>query len=292
MPPQREFYPAKLLLFGEYTVLNGSQALAVPLNRWKGEWVKNESLSATQKRELSVYATWLQNQALIDDNIMKSMMSDVENGWYYQSDIPQGYGVGSSGALVAAMYDKYFPAASDIGDIHSMMAKMEGYFHGASSGLDPLISYTQKAVYKDEDGRFHAVENPGWPESYKVFLLDSGTGRETGPLVHQYKTKMQDPVFAEKIERQYIPMVEHALHFYLAGETKMLEECISVISQFQREYFTEMIPENVQRQWDELITMQGVYVKLCGAGGGGYFLVIAPSDNQNLSSSSLIGLDS
>ena len=241
---------------------------------------------------MSAYATWLQKQALIDDDIMNSMMSDVEKGWYYQSDIPQGYGVGSSGALVAAMYDKYFPASSDIGDIHSTMAKMEGYFHGASSGLDPLISYTQKAVFKDEEGGFHAIENPGWPEPFKVFLLDSGSARETGPLVHQYKTKLQDPVFAEKIERQYIPMVEHALHFYLAGETKMLEECISVISQFQREYFTEMIPEHVQRQWDELISMPGVYVKLCGAGGGGYFLVIDANYRNDLSSSTLISLAS
>lgn len=292
MPQRREFYPAKLLLFGEYTVLNGSQALAVPLHRWKGEWVKNESPSKAQIRELSAYATWLQQQTLINDDIMKSMMSDVEKGWVYQSDIPQGYGVGSSGALVAAMYDKYFPASTDIGEIHSMMAKMEGYFHGASSGLDPLISYTQKAVYKDEEGRFRAIENPGWPESYKVYLLDSGAARETGPLVHQYKTKLQDPVFAEKIERQYIPMVEHALHFYLARETLMLEECISVISQFQREYFQEMIPAHVQRQWNELVAMPGVYVKLCGAGGGGYFLVININAKNLVSSSTLISLAS
>ena len=33
--------------------------------------------------------------------------SDLQNGMYFDSSIPQGYGVGSSGALVAAFYDRY-----------------------------------------------------------------------------------------------------------------------------------------------------------------------------------------
>ena len=32
---------------------------------------------------------------------------DLYNGMYFDSSIPQGYGVGSSGALVASVYDKY-----------------------------------------------------------------------------------------------------------------------------------------------------------------------------------------
>jgi mevalonate kinase len=34
-------------------------------------------------------------------------LKSVETGMYFDSSIPQGYGVGSSGALVAAIYDKY-----------------------------------------------------------------------------------------------------------------------------------------------------------------------------------------
>ena len=32
------FHPAKLLLFGEYSVLKGSRALATPLNAFRGSW--------------------------------------------------------------------------------------------------------------------------------------------------------------------------------------------------------------------------------------------------------------
>jgi mevalonate kinase len=35
------------------------------------------------------------------------LQKDVNGGMYFDSSIPQGYGVGSSGALVAAIYDKY-----------------------------------------------------------------------------------------------------------------------------------------------------------------------------------------
>ena len=35
------------------------------------------------------------------------LQKDVNAGMYFDSSIPQGYGVGSSGALVAALYDKY-----------------------------------------------------------------------------------------------------------------------------------------------------------------------------------------
>ena len=32
---------------------------------------------------------------------------DIDHNMHFDSSIPQGYGVGSSGALVAAVYDKY-----------------------------------------------------------------------------------------------------------------------------------------------------------------------------------------
>jgi len=290
MPQINEYYPAKLLLFGEYTLLNGSQALAVPLYRWKGKWIKKHL--AGHISLIPEYYRWLKKVELIDDSTYEKITHDFEEGWTYDADIPIGYGVGSSGAYVAALYERYLANESefDFKRTTDTLAQMESYFHGSSSGMDPLVSFTKKAIYKDDVGIFQPVEDPGWPEGYKVYLLDSGLARETGPLVHRYKAQLQDDVFAEKIERQFIPMVEHALHFYLAGENKLLEECTSMISHFQRKHFDDMIPEHVKKQWDELVSKPGVYVKLCGAGGGGYFLVITSGHQYDLSSPVLITL--
>ena len=48
-----------------------------------------------------------QKKQLTIDFDIDAFKQDVENGMYFQSSIPQGFGVGSSGALVAAVYGKY-----------------------------------------------------------------------------------------------------------------------------------------------------------------------------------------
>jgi mevalonate kinase len=271
-------YPSKLLLFGEYTVLCGSQALAVPLNHWHGKWINVDMPDAEQLNSIIAYSSWLSANQLISSAVQQQMIDDVEAGWIYTADIPIGYGLGSSGAYVAAIYDRYVRTDSNSSPAKDVLSKMEGYFHGASSGMDPMVSFHQNAVYKDEKGLFHLVTTPAWPEGMKVYLLDSGSGRATGPLVNTFKTAFDQPAFREQIERDLIPAVEHAIHFYLLGQGAMLEACLSVISQFQRNYFEMLIPDTIKHQWDKLTAIPGTYVKFCGAGGGGYFLMITTND--------------
>jgi len=266
-------FPAKLLLFGEYTVLDGSQALSVPLPHLTGKWNKQEE--SGQMSLIPEYYRWLQKVDLADEQTYEKMVAEFEDGWTYESNIPVGYGVGSSGAYVAAMYDRYINnGEKDINKATEKMAQMEAYFHGSSSGMDPLVSYTGKAVYKNEKGDFQLLDNIGWPEGFKVYLLDSGIPRETASLVNRYKERTEDKTVTEKIKQHLVPMVENAIHCYLEGENQKLEECVGVISQFQRENFKEVIPDAVQKLWDEISSRPGVYMKLCGAGGGGYYLVI------------------
>lgn len=270
-------YPSKLLLFGEYTVLNGSQALAVPITHWKGEWIEGESKTIEEDAPILAYVDWLKKNDIISAASAAHIINDAEEGWHYEADIPIGYGLGSSGAFVAALYDRYITkenSASPMSDL-LMLSRMEGYFHGSSSGMDPMVSFSSEAVYKNESGVFQSVKDPGWPEGYQVYLLDSGVERSTGPLVQIYKELLRDPEFKLKIELNLVPVVEHAIHFYLSGSGQMLEDCLSVISQFQREHFSMLIPDLVKERWDELSEIPGVYVKFCGAGGGGYFQVIS-----------------
>ena len=81
---------------------------------------------------------------------LEALNKDVADGMYFDSSIPQGYGVGSSGALVAAIYDKYTIEKITVLEnltrekllkLKTIFGKMESFFHGKSSGLDPLNSY-------------------------------------------------------------------------------------------------------------------------------------------------------
>jgi homoserine kinase len=83
-------------------VLSGSQALAVPFGLKKGEWILKEN-SEPGDHSLLDYIKWLKVSHLIPAKTAEKMMADFTIGWRYQADIPIGYGLGSSGAFVAAL---------------------------------------------------------------------------------------------------------------------------------------------------------------------------------------------
>jgi mevalonate kinase len=270
--PLTRTFPSKLLLFGEYTVLNGSQALAIPLPKWNGQWIQKEN---QPDDPIPPFYHWLLRNNKINDSVWKRLQSDWDQGWRYESDIPIGFGVGSSGALVASFYDRYIRELQSPLAAADMMAEMESFFHGTSSGLDPLVSLSQQAVLKDDRGQFHLANAMDWPEGWHIYLYNSGQSRETSGLVQLFKDHLTHNSFRQKVERDLTPIVDHAIHFFMQESDRMLEECISVISLFQREYLIDLIPSPVQQVWDDLMRHAGVYVKLCGAGGGGFYLVIS-----------------
>ena len=146
------FY-SKILLFGEYGIIRDSKGLSIPYNFYNGALKTDtnpseESIKSNGNlKRFVTYLETLQNDQpeLVTFNL-KALKLDVENGMHFDSSIPQGYGVGSSGALVAAIYDKYaFNKITVLENLtreklltlKSIFSNMESFFHGKSSGLDP-----------------------------------------------------------------------------------------------------------------------------------------------------------
>ena len=104
------FY-AKILLFGEYGIIKDSKGLAIPFNSYKGALKSVQNLSGEAKRSNESLAKFYAYLANLESEIVSfnltELKRDIDNGMYFDSSIPQGYGVGSSGALVASIYDKY-----------------------------------------------------------------------------------------------------------------------------------------------------------------------------------------
>ena len=104
------FY-AKILLFGEYGIIKDAKGLSIPYNFYKGALkissTKTEWAQASNQK-LSEFADYLVSidPKLVTFNIDQFRL-DLDKGLYFDSSIPQGYGIGSSGALVAAIYDRY-----------------------------------------------------------------------------------------------------------------------------------------------------------------------------------------
>ena len=165
---------AKILLFGEYGIIKDSKGLSIPYNFFWGTLKCSELETNTTRvshQSLCDYADYL--KTLSTDLFQldwKRLQGDLDHNLYFDSSIPQGYGVGSSGALVAAFYDSYAlfkisPGTSltpkKIVRLKTIFAAMESYFHGQSSGLDPLNSYLSSPLLIHSKDK---IETTGLPK--------------------------------------------------------------------------------------------------------------------------------
>lgn len=283
------FY-SKILLFGEYGIIKDSKGLSIPYNFYNGALKIDDNLSKESKKSnlnLSKFIKHLEDIENKQPNLVKfdikSLKRDVENGMYFDSSIPQGYGVGSSGALVAAIYDKY--ALEKITVLENLEKKkltklkhifsdMESFFHGESSGLDPLNSYLSLPILINSKENIEPTGIPFQSKNGKgaVFLLDSGVVGETAPMVNIFMENMKQERFNKIMKDKFITNTNDCIDNFLSGDFKSLFGNVKKLSNVVLENFKPMIPKKLHNLWKQGIDNNTYYLKLCGSGGGGYIL--------------------
>lgn len=264
------FFPAKLLLFGEYLVLVGGQALAMPLPKFGGYWKTNVPTDIA----LWKYLAFLESEPELSAQIvLKHFEEELIQGLRFESTIPIGYGLGSSACLVAAILKRY-GRDSDIpnAEKQDLLALMESPFHGKSSGFDPLVIYMNQAVHiNDEALLTTAIHQPLW-QSQRPFLLDSGQGRQTSLLVQKFRQQMESEAYRNQIIHEAIPLSNSLIRALMDGNTQNFQTNIYAFSALQLALFADMIPDAVKDVWQSGLHAKTFALKLCGAGGGGFFL--------------------
>ena len=279
------FY-AKILLFGEYGIIKDSKGLAIPYNSYKGA-LKLDNNSSEQAKEsnkkLKEYFNYISS---INSNLvsfdLKKLEEDIANGLYFDSTIPQGYGVGSSGALVASIYDRYADDKITVLEnltkdklikLKKIFAEMESFFHGKSSGLDPLNSYLSIPILINSKNNLEPTGIPMQKEGKgAVFLLDSNQVGETEPMVSIFMNKMKNEGFRKMISEDFAKVTDACIDDFLHGNVKSLFGNVKELSKVVFSHFKPMIPQNFHKVWQNGIETNDYYLKLCGSGGGGYIL--------------------
>jgi len=280
------FY-SKILLFGEYGIIKDSKGLSIPYNFYNGALKSDDNLSEEAKKSnesLRRFAAYLAkiNPEIVVFNIQE-FTHDVENGMYFDSSIPQGYGVGSSGALVAAIYDKYAQDKITVLEnltrekllkLKAIFGEMESFFHGKSSGLDPLNSYLSLPILINSQDNIEATGIPTQSENGKgaVFLIDSGMIGETAPMVSIFMENMKQQGFRKMLKDQFIKHTDACVEDFLKGDIKSLFKNTKQLSQVALSHFKPMIPAQFHELWQKGVETNDYYLKLCGSGGGGYIL--------------------
>jgi mevalonate kinase len=262
-------FPAKVLLLGEYTILNGSKALALPFWALKGRWSFENTGTEYCENSRKSLRGFLQKSGAenVDLNRMKD---DLEKGLWFESDIPQGFGLGSSGAVIAAIFHRYGKPSGGLEHDKKDLARLEDFFHGSSSGIDPLVSHIQKPLLIHS---FKDIEVlPEQPNLKGFFLLNTGKPRSTGPLVSIYQEKLKDPQFKQGCADILSKEVNFAIDAVVKKDTTNLFHHLWHISKFQWDFFPEMIPTKERGLWTRGLETGDYILKLCGAGGGGFIL--------------------
>ncbi|MBT3982554.1 MAG: mevalonate kinase [Bacteriovoracaceae bacterium] len=282
-------FSSKILLFGEYSIIHNSDALAIPYELFEGKlnfstegdhpFKVKESNKELKNFLLYLYDIKEQIDSYID---LTSFEFDIEQGLYFKSSIPQGHGIGSSGALCAAIYDCYGKGQyridkifsnQDIHQLKTIFGLLESYFHEKSSGIDPLISYLSRPLLiiggKDFESPSPDLKSKG---KGVIFLCDTGRSRRTGPLVNLFLEKCQNEKFLADFNDQYVPLNNICIQNFLKRESSELITNFKKLSEYQYKCFLPMIPKLIRKVWRQGIESDDYYLKLCGGGGGGFLL--------------------
>ena len=288
------FY-SKILLFGEYSVIFNSMGLTIPYSHFRGEleFPENDhytdlSFARDSNLLLQKFADHLK-KLLLEKNLpfgfkIYELLKDLEQGLFFDSTIPQGFGLGSSGALVAAVYDRY--SDQDLKEVREftnanllrlkkVFSTLESFFHGTSSGLDPLNCYVKSPILIENRESIKVVDIPSNKQLAKdsIFLLNSGKPRKTGVLVDYFIDRAKtDKAFMKSIHEEFIPLTNVCIQNTLNGEFRLLFENLMKLSEYLLRFLDRMIPESLKTFWKHGLNTNDFQLKLCGSGGGGFLL--------------------
>lgn len=283
-------YYGKILLFGEYGIIQDSMGLSIPYTDYNGKFlypVSSNDLTTKSNHQLLKFYDHLKflstKNELPCSLDIESFKNDLDNGLFFDSSIPQGFGIGSSGAIVAAVYDRYCnnnKIASnknlineDILQLKIVFGKLESFYHGTSSGLDPLICYLNLPVLIKSKNNLGTVGIPNSNEGKgAVFLLNTGQVGNTQPLVQHFLERCKEEGFRNMLKNKFKKYNDASIEAFLKNEGKSLLRNVKSLSKVLYENFQPMIPKVYRKLWKEGIDSNAYYLKLCGSGGGGYML--------------------
>jgi mevalonate kinase len=273
-------FKSKILLFGEYTLIKGSMALSIPFEEYKGQLLFDTVSNNSRSNHYSVsylldYLHFLTESGFEKQIKLDTFKYDIQHGLIFETNIPISYGLGSSGAIVASIYDTYaFNKTDKLDELKLIFSRMESYYHGKSSGLDPLVSYLNKAILINAKGEPTTVYLPNENKNSNsgVFLIDTRTVGVTQPLVNWFLNEYENDSYKSKINKTLIPINNNCITNFLSGNFNSTINDLKNISQFAFDNFKPMIPGHILEIWENGLSSDDFYLKLCGSGGGGMML--------------------
>ena len=231
--------PAKVILAGEHSVVYGKPALVTALDK-----MLNFSLSENQFFNQKDDRNIRKIVELIEKNVINYLKENKilhqKKKYFFKinSEIPIGFGLGSSAALsvaATACFLKFFTGKNFPKDIVNNLAyKSEAFFHQNPSGVDNTASCFGGLIYYRKE--FEFLKNISFlnfkiPKEFSLFLIDSGKPEEN--------TKTMVKIVTKKYKKN-ISFIENVL-FDMEKTTKKM---VLAIKNGNKNLFKEAIVDN------------------------------------------------
>ena len=268
-------FNAKILLFGEHLINLGSDALSIPYPQFHGKLQKTEDKDS----RLLPFLNFLRSSQF---SFLDELKLSTNNSLKFSSNIPEGYGSGSSGAIVASCYDHFrTDNIIDPKTLRERFSKMEAFYHGKSSGTDPLISYLDTAIKFNSDDSIDIIPELNTSfENYSLILVDSGRSREGKEYIKWFLSRLKGRKFVSILAETLVPATHNCIESYLTSSETDFRDSFAIISNIQSEHMGKLIPDNMKSLWASGQRSGDLYLKICGAGGGGFFIGLIQKDAQ------------
>ena len=272
----RDRYYSKVILFGEYSMIFDATALMIPLKRFSAQWQFplsfNRAASQPSNQSLKRFCLYLsEDEALSSLFDIHTFRRDLNEGLFLASNVPSGYGLGSSGTLVAAVYDRYaLQKNDDCMQLKTLFGKMESHFHGSSSGIDPLQCYLGQSFKITPEG-VQLLSDDFLKKDIHICLIDTKIKSNTRPLVNHFKAQRDNPEFLNRFQSKYVPCVTSCIDSMIEGDKELFFNSLKQLTRGQLEFLRPMVTDNTL----DLFTTDYDFnfgVKISGSGGGGYVL--------------------
>ncbi|MDA8205508.1 MAG: mevalonate kinase [Thermaerobacter sp.] len=274
----------KAILMGEHAVVYGFPAVAVPLPEIKVS-VEAVSREGDDWLDCTYYRGSLQNapgelgglRLLIEDGLAQ-IKCRGPIGITIQSDIPSGYGLGSSAAVAAAVARAlYHLAGAPLPQetLLDLVAVCETVCHGAPSGVDAQTATGLDPLWfvRGRSPEIVAIPNP----MYLVVAASSqpGNTRDTVQQVRALKERWGsgtgpiDRIGALTAASR--PAIEHGDYPYLGALMIEVHRELAAL---------DVVTSEVEKLVTAALRHEALGAKLTGGGGGGSMVVLAKDRQQ------------
>ncbi|MCB0688854.1 MAG: hypothetical protein KDC53_20090, partial [Saprospiraceae bacterium] len=203
-----------------------------------------------------------------------NILEILENEYHYFSNIPQGVGLGSSAALSASIYDLSTNSSHlSLTDKKDDLAQIESFFHGKSSGFDPLVSLEGSALIQSSLGisRLNTLST----SPLDIYLLYTGIQRDAHLLIEAFQKRNTDLSFKEKMNTLAILSSDN-IESFSKGNSNLTD--LLAISKLQYDCLDFLIIPEIKKIWENSFKKADYAIKLCGAGGGGCYLLFTEKE--------------